>query len=86
MEELQQEEHKRQAELGEYPNKKRNIFIAAVVAISAMVTYAFLAGIIQFEVVDDLSHIPLTAQPPNPNQFDGLLNEDQEYEEEKRDN
>lgn len=79
-----EEELKRPAD-PDFPHKKRNILLGAVVAISAMVSYAFIAGIIKFEVVNDLSHIPITTTAPNLTQFEEILSqpESEEYEEKK---
>ncbi|KAK6179201.1 hypothetical protein SNE40_011616 [Patella caerulea] len=41
------------SDLQEFPNKKRNMVLAAIFALTAMAGYAFLSGIIQIDIVDD---------------------------------
>jgi metaxin len=51
--------HKEKVETGEseFPNKKRNIFLASILALTTMVAYAFLSGIIVLEIVDQDSSV-----------------------------
>ncbi|XP_060556635.1 metaxin-1-like [Ruditapes philippinarum] len=53
--EQKEEERKKQTESNnnEFPNRKRNMILAGVFAATTMVTYAFMSGLIRFEVIDD---------------------------------
>ena len=53
--EEKEEKRKKEAESNnqEFPNKKRNMILAGVFAMTVMVTYAFMSGLIRLEVVDD---------------------------------
>lgn len=56
LEAKQKEEQKRkekEAEDVEFPNKRRNMILAGVFAAAVMVSYAFVSGLVQIEVVDD---------------------------------
>ncbi|XP_064638812.1 metaxin-1-like [Lineus longissimus] len=45
-------EEKTHEEAVEYPNKKRNMLVSGMVAMSAMVGYAFMSGLVQVEIAD----------------------------------
>ena len=49
----EQQKKKAEAESLEYPNKKRNMILAGVFAMTAMLTFAIMNGIIDIQVVDD---------------------------------
>lgn len=87
MEELRKQEEEAQKQKSsvdpDFPNKRRNMIIAGLVALSAMVTYAYLTGLIQFEIIKD-PEIPITTQPPNFALFDNIMNEENQEEEEGR--
>ena len=56
MEKKRKQEEKKQTETEnskEFPNKKRNMVLAGVFALTSMITYAFLSGLISIEVIDD---------------------------------
>ncbi|XP_045216181.2 metaxin-1-like [Mercenaria mercenaria] len=50
-----EEQRKKDAESDsqEFPNRKRNMVLAGVFAVTTMVTYAFVSGLIRLEVIDD---------------------------------
>jgi hypothetical protein len=47
-----EEEEKIHDEAVEYPNKKRNMLVSGMVAMSAMLGYAFMSGLVQVEIAD----------------------------------
>lgn len=48
-----QEREKKQIDALEFPNKKRNMILAAIFAITSMVGYAFVSGLVQILITDD---------------------------------
>ncbi len=42
-----EEDEKKRAEIGEFPNRRRNMLISGAVALTAMLGYAFMSGLIQ---------------------------------------
>ncbi|KAI0235428.1 Metaxin-1 [Lamellibrachia satsuma] len=76
--------------LSDFPHKKRNMFIAGVVAVAAMVSYALLSGLVEIEILNDtedkdneLSPGDLnesTTRPPDFSQFDGLFDDEDDAE------
>ena len=47
-----EEERTKQAEALEFPHRRRNIMMSGMVALSAMMGYAFLSGLVQVEMAD----------------------------------
>ena len=79
------EESQRQADAAEFPNKKRNIILAGIVAMTAMVGYAFLNGLIQIEITDvdeTEGRADRPSKPPNIDGFEELLDEEDDDAEE----
>ncbi|KAK2160555.1 hypothetical protein NP493_1636g00014 [Ridgeia piscesae] len=87
------DERSKQTEvLTEFPHKKRNMFIAGVIAVAAMISYALLSGLIEIEVLTDdgdedgdSSVNESTTRPPDFNQFDGLFENEDDAEQEEGD-
>jgi len=48
----EEEARQKMMEVSEYPHKRRNLVIAGVVVVAAMVGYAFLSGLVQIDFVD----------------------------------
>ena len=48
----QQEQNEKKTEVGQHPNKKRNMLVSGMVALTAMVGYAFMSGMVQVTVED----------------------------------
>ena len=84
---IDEEERKRQAESADFPNKRRNMMVGGMVALTAMVGYAFLSGLVQVEITDiddknaNSSNQELKNKGPDPanmNQFDHLFQQQEE--------
>jgi len=48
----EEEARQKMLEVSEYPHKKRNLVIAGIVVVAAMVGYAFMSGLVQIDFVD----------------------------------
>ncbi|KAK2168212.1 hypothetical protein LSH36_19g05007 [Paralvinella palmiformis] len=49
----EEERRHQQTDISEFPNKRRNMMIAGAVALTAMMGYAFLSGLIEIKIVDE---------------------------------
>lgn len=49
----EEERRHQQTDVSEFPNKRRNMMVAGAVALTAMMGYAFLSGLIEIEVIDE---------------------------------
>ena len=75
----------KQAEsVGEFPHRRKNMMVSGMVALTAMVGYAFLSGLVSIDVSDKDngnkieegdSEKSQRASAPNFNQFDRLFDE-----------
>ncbi|KAH9520433.1 metaxin 1 [Bulinus truncatus] len=66
-EEQQRKAQGGRADLAEFPNRRRNMILAAVFAITSMVGYAFASGLIQLQITDsEVSKSSKKYQPPPP--------------------
>ena len=45
----QKEEREKKTESSQYPNKRRNMLVSGMVALTAMVGYAFMSGLVQVQ-------------------------------------
>lgn len=53
----EEEAKKQQMESLDFPHRRRNMILAGLFALSAMVGYALLSGLVQIEITDDDSEL-----------------------------
>lgn len=81
-----EEEKAKAAQNSEFPDRRRNMMVSGMVALTAMVGYAFISGLVQVEFTDSTngnSGVENRPALPNFNQFDKLVDEEREEEEEQ---
>ena len=65
----------------DFPNRQRNMILAAMFAITTMVSYAFLSGLIQIEFSEEKAIHNNQYQPPEFEALDPLFDDEQDDEE-----
>lgn len=74
------EKEKNQIDALEFPNKKRNMILAAIFALTSMIGYAFVSGLVQIMITDDTDG----AYSARSGQFDDDDDDDEsDFREEK---
>ncbi|XP_041362963.1 metaxin-1-like [Gigantopelta aegis] len=77
-----QEDDKKMAQNADFPNRQRNMILAAMFALTTMVGYAFLSGLIQIDFCEEKAiSSPSECKAPDFELLDPLFEDQQEEEE-----